>query len=276
MFHRSVDYPDIYPMRLETITRKPVSGAREHPLLFVHGKWHGAWCWDEHFLSYFAGHGYDCTALSLRGHGGSEGHAKLRWTSIADYVADVQQVADQFDSPPIIIAHSMGGFITQKYLERHPEHPAAILLTSIPPFGLWPTTFNILRYKPGIVLRALGTLSLYPVIETTALARWSLFSKSMPDEVVEKYRTQMQDESFRSYLDELGLNLVRTNRINTPLLVIGAENDKVINPGLVHRTAKSYGTRAKIFPDMAHDMMLETGWEGVAELILEWLQERGL
>ena len=27
-------------------------------LLFVHGAWHGAWCWAEHFLDFFAAQGY--------------------------------------------------------------------------------------------------------------------------------------------------------------------------------------------------------------------------
>ena len=123
-------------MNLELITRNPDGEAKATPLLFVHGKWHGAWCWDEHFLPYFAAHGYDCTALSLRGHAGSEGQDGLRWHSISDYVSDVEQVAGQFDTPPIIIGHSMGGYITQKYLETHPEIPAAVLLTAIPPYRL--------------------------------------------------------------------------------------------------------------------------------------------
>lgn len=263
-------------MKLETITRKPDGKAKEMLLLFVHGKWHGAWCWEEYFLPYFAKHGYDCTALSLRGHAGSQGHEGLRWHSIADYVSDVEQVAGQFETPPVIIAHSMGGFITQKYLERHHEHPAAILLTPIPPFGLWSTTFDILRERPFVILKSLASLSLYPVVETSEMARWSMFSDDFPTELLEKYHDKMQNESFRSYLDELGLNLVRTKRVKTPLLIIGAENDAVIKPRIVQLTAQRYGTTAEIFPDMAHDVMLETGWEKVTQRILEWLEEKGL
>jgi len=263
-------------MKLELITRKPDGKSKATPLLFVHGKWHGAWCWDEHFLPYFAAHGYDCTALSLRGHAGSEGREGLRWHSITDYVSDVERVTGQFDTPPVIIGHSMGGFITQKYLERHHEHPAAVLLTPIPPTGLWPTTFNVLGERPLILLKSIASLSLYPVVETPEVARWSLFSDDFPTELLEKYHSQLQNESFRSYLDELGLNLVHTKRVKTPLLVIGAENDAVIKPWMVQRTAKIYGTQAVIFPDMAHDVMLEAGWEKVAKRVLDWLEEKGL
>ncbi|MBI5715520.1 MAG: alpha/beta hydrolase, partial [Chloroflexi bacterium] len=45
-------------MQLELITRQPASNPRPTPLLFVHGAWHGAWCWAEYFLPYFAQHGY--------------------------------------------------------------------------------------------------------------------------------------------------------------------------------------------------------------------------
>lgn len=263
-------------MKLELITRKPEGKAKRMPLLFVHGKWHGAWCWDEYFLSYFAAHGYDCTALSLRGHAGSEGRKGLRWYSIADYVSDVEQVAGQFDTPPVIIGHSMGGFITQKYLERHPETPAAVLLTAIPPYGLWPTTFKLLFYEPLVVLKVLTTLRLYPVIENPKLARWALFSDDMPDETVEAYRHKLNNESFRAYIDEMGFNLVHPKRVKTSLLVIGAEKDTVIFPKLVKDTAHAYHTTAEIFPDIAHDVMLEAGWKKVAKRILDWLDEKGV
>jgi alpha-beta hydrolase superfamily lysophospholipase len=40
--------------------------------------------------------------------------------------------------------------------------------------------------------------------------------------------------------------------------------------------ARAYATEAEIFPDMAHDMMLESRWQQVADRILEWLQQHHL
>ena len=41
---------------LELISRRPKKTGHATPLLFVHGAFAGAWCWDEHFLSFFADH----------------------------------------------------------------------------------------------------------------------------------------------------------------------------------------------------------------------------
>ena len=262
-------------MQLELICEKPKISSHPTPLLFIHGKWHAAWCWAEHFLPYFADHGYTSYALSLRGHGASEGSERLRWTSIAEYVADVTQVVGQMDTPPVLIGHSMGGFITQKYLETHTV-PAAALLTSIPPTGLWPTTWQILTHHPLLVLKMITTLSMYPMISTQAMVHEAFFSQDMPEEQVAAYKVRMQDESFRSYLDELGLNLMHAKRVKTPLLVIGAEDDTVIPMKGIRATANAYHTPAVFFPHTAHDVMLESSWQAVADRILEFLNERGI
>jgi len=41
-------------------------------------------------------------------------------------------------------------------------------------------------------------------------------------------------------------------------------------------TARACATEAIFFPKMAHDMMLEPGWESVAERIVAWLREKNL
>ena len=260
-------------MKLETITRTPKTQTHKTPLLFVHGMWHGAWCWDENFLPYFAEQGYHASALSLRGHAGSEG--KIRGNTIADYVSDVEQVAGQFETAPVVIGHSMGGFIAQKYLETH-NAPGAVLLASAPHFGLWPTFFRLAMARPLMLLKVMGQLRLYPVVESAEAARCSIFSKDIPAEQVLKYQAKFNDESFRMFIDLLGLNLANPKKVKTPLLILGAEFDNAIAPDQVHATARAYKVKAEIFSNMAHDMMLEANWRSVAEKILSWLKEKGI
>jgi pimeloyl-ACP methyl ester carboxylesterase len=262
-------------MKIELLHGKAEGETKDTPILFVHGKWHGAWCWQEHFMPHFAQHGYDSYALSLRGHGGSDEREKLRWHSIADYVEDVEWAVSQIGRPPIIVGHSMGGFIAQKYLEAQ-RAPAAVLLVPVPYHGLWSSTWMIFRRHPLMVMRIILTLSLSPVVETLEMTREALFSKDISREALEKYHKQLQDDSFRAYLDELGLNLVRPKRVKTPLLVIGAQDDTVIPIETIHKTARVHGTEAIVLPGLAHDAMLDTRWQTAADCILDWLEERGL
>ncbi len=263
-------------MRLEVITKEPASGnTRPAPLLFVHGLFVGSWCWAEHFLDYFAAHGYSAHAVSLRGHGQSEGREGLRWTSLADYVDDVAQVVARLPAPPVLIGHSYGGAVIQKYLETRTA-PAAVMVASAPPQGLLAIVLRLARRHPSVFLRANLTLSLYPVVSTPALARDLFFSESMSEEKVRDYQARMSDESYRSFLDMLFLNLPKPERVTTPMLVLGAANDTAVRQRQLEATARAYHTQAVVFPNMGHGMMLEEGWKAVAGRILVWLHEKGL
>jgi len=262
-------------MNLEIIKEKAVSNVHPTPILFVHGMWHAAWCWAEHFLPYFAQHGYVSHALNLRGHGGSEGRERLRWTSLTDYVSDVTQVVSQMERPPVLVGHSMGGMIVQKYLESNGA-PAAVLLASVPPKGVILTTLRIAFRHPLAFMKTNLTLSMFQVVRTPQLAQEAFFSADMPEEKVRSYFSRLQDDSYRAYLDMMGLSLPRPKRVKTPLLVLGAADDGLILPREIEAMARAYGTRAEVFPGMAHDMMLEGGWRTAADRILGWLNERGL
>ncbi len=262
-------------MQLEIISHEPTSTRRRTPLLFVHGMWHGAWCWEEHFLPYFAQHGYSAHALSLRGHSGSEGGERLRWHSLSNYVSDVKQAVEGMERPPVLIGHSMGGVITQKYLETH-QAPAAVLLGSIPPGGLIPATLRFARRHPLAFLKVILTMRMYPVVSTPEMYREGCFTDDFPEEQLMSYFEQVHNESFRAYVDLMIFNLPRPKRVKTPLLVLGAANDMLITPQEVRATARAYGTAAEFFPNMGHNMMLETGWQAVADWILEWLGKKAL
>ena len=192
-----------------------------------------------------------------------------------DYVRDVDEVVKTLPTPPVLIGHSMGGFIVQKFLERN-SAPAVVLLAPAPPYGVWYGTWLVFKHSPLTLLKILTRFRLHPLVETPESTRWAFFSEDMPHEQVLKYHSKMNDESFRMYLDLLGLNLVNTKKVKTPLLVLGARNDAVISNGDVEKTAKAYSTNAEFFPNMAHDMMLEKGWKPVAERISNWLKEKGI
>lgn len=263
-------------MDLEVVEQLPSGAVHPTPLLFVHGAWHGAWCW-EYFLPYFARHGYVSYALSLRGHGKSAGRERLRWHSAAHgYVADVAQVVARLPTPPVLVGHSMGGYVVQKYLETAAA-PAAVLLASIPVSGILGFGIRYGMRHPWPFIKAHLLLNPWYMVATPALAQDAFFSPRLPPEDFARHYARLQPESFRMELETLALNLPRPQRIQTPIpmLVLGAANDRVFSPDEVQATARAYRTHAEIFPNMAHDMMLDPGWQKVADRILSWLQEQG-
>ncbi len=260
-------------MRLEVITRIPKEPKHKTPLLFIHGMWHGAWCWDEFFLPFFADAGWTVSALSLHGHAGSEG--KIQGSGIMDYVHDVEEVVKTLPTPPVLVGHSMGGFIVQKFLERN-SAPAGVLLASNPPYGLWHGTWLVFKKSPITLFKVLTRFRLNPLIESPEVAKWAFFSDDFPQDQFLKYYEKMNDESFRMFIELLGLILADPKKVKTPLLILGAEKDTVIPPVDVHKTARAYNTTAEIFPNMAHDMMLEKNWKDVAGRVMGWLKEKGI
>jgi len=66
--------------------------------------------------------------------------------------------------------------------------------------------------------------------------------------------------------------LPKPARIRTPMLVLGAELDRTFTVGEVRATARAYGVEAEIFDGMGHDLMLDVGWERVADRVGEWVR----
>ncbi|WP_193048138.1 alpha/beta hydrolase [Mycolicibacterium baixiangningiae] len=260
--------------KLEVIEKGCVTDAHPVPLLFVHGAWHAAWCWNEHFLGYFADRGYHAAALSFRGHGGSVTSQPLRSCSIADYVDDVRSAADSLLRSPVLIGHSMGGLVVQRYLETH-HAPAGVLMASMPPQGYLQSGLRWMRRHPWHFTKIALTGRSLPYVSTPELARERFFSTHTPASSVAECATRLQEESARSGVDGLFVR-PRPQRVTTALLVLGANDDGAVTREEVCATARAYGTEAEFFPDMGHNMMLETGWAAVAERIHTWLGTRGL
>jgi pimeloyl-ACP methyl ester carboxylesterase len=262
-------------VKLEIVSRTPAGSQRPTPLLFIHGMMHAAWCWEAHFLDYFAQHGLAAHAVNLRGHGNSDVPKSLRWVRIADFVEDVDTAVRQLPRPPVLIGHSMGGFVIQKYLQDRAA-PGAVLLSSPSPSGLLGTAVRIARRRPLVFAKVNLTFSLLPLIATSGLAREAFFSEDLPEEQLQSYRALMQDESYRAFLDMVALDLPAPAKVTTPLLVLGVGGDAMLTRADIEATARAYHADFDIIPGVAHDSMLELGWQAVAERILTWLRARAL
>ncbi|MGC4122334.1 MAG: alpha/beta fold hydrolase [Myxococcales bacterium] len=255
---------------LEVLERRPAAPNGRPPLLFVHGAFMTAACWTR-FLDAFAERGYPSFAVSLRGHGGSEGRAWLPWARLADFVEDVRSVARRLGPSTVLVGHSMGGMVVQKLLEAEPA-PAAVLMASVPPSGLWGSALSMLLREPGLWLQLAVASGLGPRFASATALRRALFSPEVSDEVLKPLFEQAQTESQGVLADLYWADLPIVSRVaRTPLLVLGASNDCFVPSLEVQRTARTYGADCQVIPNMSHAMMLEPGWAAVVDRIDAWL-----
>ncbi|HEY2705495.1 MAG TPA: alpha/beta hydrolase [Candidatus Dormibacteraeota bacterium] len=233
-------------------------------LLLVHGAWHGAWCWEDHMIPRLRAAGHEVTAIDLRHHG-AQPREGLRRARLRDYVADLDAAARALPAPLVVVGHSMGGYVTQRWLMDN--RPAgAVLLAPVPVHGAVPASLWVGARHPAVFARVNATLDMGPLVGTEALVRELFLAPDTPDEVVRLCHQRVGNESYRAYLDLLGLVRLRPARVTTPMLVLGAEQDGIFRPWEIERTARAYGTAAVILPG-GHDMMLDRSWEAVAERV---------
>ncbi len=260
-------------MTLEILSRSPTEPARGAPLLFVHGAYAGAWCWDEYFLPWFAERGYDAHAVSLRGHGGSAAHGPLDLAGLDDYVADLMLAAGRLARPPVLIGHSMGAIVAQRAARRC-NAQGLVLMAPVPPHGLAGSLFTLATRDPPLFL-ALNALQLGNDDDSPGLRgmRDFLFSQSVTEADARRHLVRMQRESTRALADlAWPQQLWMRQSVGIPAMVLGAGRDAFFPDFMLEEAARFHNVAPTIFPDMAHAMMLESGWRDVASAIAQWLE----
>jgi pimeloyl-ACP methyl ester carboxylesterase len=123
------------------------------PLIFVHGYWHGSWCWSE-VIARVAAMGRPAVAVDMAGHGLRAGRPQCLTRrpfapeALATEVSpvagvDLDQAGDLLVSqikevgrggPVTVVAHSMGGAVLTRAAQLAPELVAhAVYLTAFMP-----------------------------------------------------------------------------------------------------------------------------------------------
>ncbi len=249
----------------------PASPTARPPIIFIHGVYHGAWCWDEFFLDYFTHHGYEVYALNLRGHDTPADTAAAKKATFSDYLNDVKTLVDQTQTPPILIGHSMGGMLIQRYIEHH-TIAGAVLLSTPTSRALRGAARRMLMRRPAAVLRSAVTLDTDRIYHDPAVAGPAFFRHSVPKKDVAHYLQKITKQPEGRWI----LPYIMTARFKTPksappMLVIGGSADHDLPEQTFFDLAKPYGVTPHILSGMPHDMMLDPQWRSAADLIITWL-----
>lgn len=250
------------------------AAAAAPPVVLVHGLGGGNWGW-EYFQQYFAQHGVTTYALELPGHGAQvDPHTARRMGtySVESYALWVASALAELGRS-VVIGHSMGGLIAQKLAESQCQE-GFIFLASAPPWHMFRRAYKrmwsyILRHPWQEIV---APLTGRPMLMDSGMQA-ELVNNRLPPEIRADVSRQDVPDSGRACVQmAVGLVSIDVKRVASPCLVIGGLADRLIPPSEQRRLAEFYGCPLQMY-DCGHMLMLEPGWEQVADGILGWITQ---
>lgn len=256
---------DHVPVAMESLN--PDSTGRD--VLFIHGAWHGAWCWEDLAVS-TAQAGWRVHLLELPGHG-TQAWPLPTATNPKHYASYAAKAAASLDKP-VLIGHSMGGWIVQKLLEA--VDLPAVLLAPLPGSGLpFVRLIRLLRYQ--------NTLKLFifrPMATNTPQMARRLFWPDMPDERLPSYLDALVPEpAFVALAMSAGMPILHLCRANPPVgrsprLLVAAENDYFFPPAAMKKLADKLGADYTCLPGKPHNFWLDDQNGETANIVINFLE----
>lgn len=238
-----------------------------HPILFLHGMWEGAWFWED-WLPFFARRGWRSRAVSLRGHGDSKPVPDLGKVRFAEYVEDALGAARELGNP-VLVGHSMGGLLVQKMAEMT-DPPAVVAVTPSSPRGIFAlNTWTIARTALVHLHEILLGKPLVPTFEEMCALE---LNRLPPDRKREVFEKQQPESGWQTFDIAIKGVPVDAAKVGSPLLVIGAEDDQITPAVMVRKVASKYDAEYREYAEHAHMIVVEPGWERVAEETADWLE----
>lgn len=273
------------------------------PILFLHGSFHGAWCWSEKYFPYFTSLGYPVVALSWRGTEKTFAGEGVKKVKISEHVADLNAVLEEYLpnkfkglplNKPILVSHSFGGLSIMKYLEEFPEKcknlSGAVIACSVPPSGNGKMTMRFLRRSLRDSWKVTKGLAMKKVINDAPLCRELFFGgvedyHEVSDEDVTRYQGHFERDTVATIdlldlakklpsaaTDDSGVALFMNQAQMPPFLVIGATEDFIVDREGINETATYFGLDRPVIVDSPHDIMLGRKWKNAADEIHNWVQ----
>lgn len=231
-------------------------------------------------MPYFSAHGVESYALSLRGHSGSDPMQKSS-CSLSDQLSDISSFVATLPRSPVLVGHSIGGIIAQRYLARlshegtshlAPIAGAALLANAGPrefmPRLQWFQSQRSLWHCARVFLWMLKR-----PVHDGQLVREMFFSDDLPEEHFKRYHKRLA--AAPQVMPITGEDMKQTVTLGPhalpPVVAIGGENDGIVMEYQLRDAAEFFGTRAVIVPGVAHDLMLDTHWKRAASNLLDWV-----
>jgi pimeloyl-ACP methyl ester carboxylesterase len=244
----------------------------------IHGAFAGGWSFSS-MRRYFEALGYPCVTPDLRHHGSERTpntHPDLATTSMRDYLEDLVSLVDGLKEPPVLIGHSLGGLLAQMIAARRPLK-GAILLAPSAPWGVLASSLLEFMGANSLFLNgAPWETALLPVYQIAADYTFDRLSREERSEAFAKLGPESGRATFEVLhwpLDPHRSTFVFPRDVTCPLLTLVGTGDRVNPPETVRRVARRYRGRSDYLTleGMSHWLLTEPGWQGMAEIMAEWI-----
>lgn len=236
-------------------------------LLLLHGAAGGAWVWNEGFGARLAAGGHPVLAPEFR-RGSASAPAGL-----ADFTEDARAALAAIRRPVVLVGHSLGGLIAQRLLADAAVR-GAVLLAPVPPEGLAWANWRLAMADPPL-WRALARMH-EPEIgaREAAVLRRGLFSANTPEALALRHLRRMGGESRAALIEAQAPQPVPPAwGLGKPAVLFGARRDPLVPADALVRSAAWHAAPFALLDGTGHMMMLDAGWDALADRILAWLEE---
>jgi pimeloyl-ACP methyl ester carboxylesterase len=259
---------------LEILETKAKAKLECTPIVCLHGASGGAWMWQD-YLKVLAERGRYALALSLRGHGNSDGYENIPATTLDDYADDLRRVFAEFAEPPVLIAHSLGALLAQRLLGRD-RMRAAVLMAPLPPEGMGLLSARLLATMPtGWFDAAKMILGFTPPV--VGPIKDLIFSDRLVASEIDDLMAQMVAESARVLTEaHLPHPIMPAFLAGVPTLTIAGELDRLVPREFVRRTAIYHGGDYFEAKGLGHLLHAEPKTQDIAHTTVDWLEGKGI
>lgn len=235
-------------------------------VILVHGAYAGAWTWGN-TVDELHDEGLDAMAITLPGHG-EPGRTRPIAVTVRQCVAAIRQaVVAAGPGPVVLVGHSMGGYLIQRYLERRDAH-AAVLVASVPRAGTMPSTLRTVRRHPLRAITSSPRLDTAHLVRSPEVARQMFFTEHTDQDVVDRACRDFQAES-PVILAEMAVRPVAVSLVATPMTVVAGELDGTFTLSAQETLAAAYGTELRVIAGAGHNPMLEGHQGAVVDAIVD-------
>ena len=254
---------------------EPVTGRAPRSLFIVHGMGeHGGRY--RHVVEALVNANWNVTVSDLRGYGRSEGRrAYVR--SFDQHVEDLARVFSAFaddDCPTALLGHSMGGLISIRFAQKYQSRIKALALSS--------PCLRLRVHVPRLTLAA-GRVCSFIVprkrFQTTVDPSFTTRSAA----VLEQRTTDPLMIGFVTARSFFQLRAGMTNAMNeaklirTPLLVLQAGADKVVDPSAAREFCEEVGSSDVTHCHLEgqyHEILNEPESSETLDVLKKWLDKR--